>query len=95
MNLTIEQMALIGDKEAQKKILEKKEPMSCPWCGAPMKLIPGSAHGWYKTKCLFCRAESPQQDSKIIALQGNIFRAPILSKEEIIKIKRILERIKK
>lgn len=83
MNLTIEQMALMGDKEAQQKILEQEEPMSCPWCGAPMKIIPGSVPGWYKTKCLFCKAESPQQDSKILALQGNIFRAPILTIEQI------------
>lgn len=57
----LERSSLLGDYEAQKGLASLRKLSSCPWCGGEMQVCHGDNYGYYKTKCILCGAESPEQ----------------------------------
>lgn len=77
----LERRALLGDREAQEELSSLGKLSTCPWCGSRMELKNGSHYGYYKTKCVFCGAESPEEGNEWIAiLRSNKRPAPPIGK---------------
>ena len=76
-------LALLGDREAAERLTAAGVLLECPFCGARMEVRNGSAYGFYKTKCVFCGAESAQQGNEILARLRNNTRAPVLTPAQL------------
>lgn len=85
--MTAERRALLGDKEAAKRLTEKGVLLPCPFCGETT-ICEGSLRGevWYfcgKDECASLGATSENEYGARLAWNT---RAPILSAEEIQKL---------
>ena len=80
-------LALLGDRAAQERITERGEMLPCAHCGARVKLKECTQFGMYKTKCVWCGAETAEQGNMYLAIFQNNTRAPILSAEELERLK--------
>lgn len=81
--------ALLGDRAAQERLTAARVLLSCPFCGARMEVRKGSTYGLYKTKCVFCGAESAQQGNEILTIFRNNTRAAILTPEQLAALERM------
>lgn len=76
-------LALLGDREAARRLTEAGVLLECPFCGCRMEVRNGSAYGFYKTKCVFCGAESAQQGNEILARLRNNIREKVLTPAQL------------
>ena len=73
--------AMLGNKEAAKRLTGKHEPVPCPWCGGKQTAV--SDVIWPRVKCEKCGARGPRACDTLGARLSWNTRAPILSAEEI------------
>lgn len=83
--------ALLGDRVAQERLTAAGVLLPCPFCGARMQVRKGSTYGLYKTKCVFCGAESAQQGNEILAIFRNNTRAAILTPGQLAALEKMEE----
>ena len=77
-------LALLGDREAAKRLTEVGKLLPCPWCGATETAT--SETIWPQIMCEKCGAKSPRGcDVSEARLYWNT-RAPILSESELKKL---------
>lgn len=77
------QRAMLGDHDAAARLTEQGVLIPCPFCGARIELRSGDYFGLYKTKCVFCGAESPQEGNEVMAIHRSNTRAPLLTPEQM------------
>ena len=74
--------ALLGDKEAARRLTEAGVLLACPFCAGKAKVVE-ILPGGYLVKCRACEMLGPMsEDDKSARLAWNT-RAPILSAEEM------------
>lgn len=88
-------LALLGDREAQERITARGEVLSCAHCGGIMTIeydsegvedTAGRKWAWTAT-CLKCCARTGLCYSREQVIAANNTRAPILSAEELERLK--------
>lgn len=80
--MTDEKAALLGDKEAARRLTEAEVLLACPFCAGKAKVVE-ILPGGYLVKCGACEMLGPMSgDNKSARLAWNT-RAPILSAEEM------------
>ena len=80
--MTDEKAALLGDKEAARRLTEAEVLLACPFCAGKAKVVE-ILPGGYLVKCGACEMLGPMSgDNKSARLAWNT-RAPILSAEEL------------
>ena len=73
--------ALLGDREAAKRLTEAGVLVPCPWCGGEARMV--GVGKWRYAVCKKCTIEGPvKMDVDEARLAWNS-RAPILSAEEM------------
>lgn len=82
MVLTDERRALMGDKEAAKRVTDAGVLVSCPMCGDTPHIVGDLDKNWLWYKCS-CGAETGACQTEYEAMLLWNTRAPILSAEEM------------
>ena len=82
-------LAMLGNKEAAKRLTDAGERLPCPFCGSREIIVfqnekDGAKH-W--ANCMDCLSFGPRGMSKYSALLAWNTRAPILSESELKKLR--------
>ena len=75
-------LAMLGNKEAAKRLTEKGVLVPCPWCNESRKETNNSKLGYW-VFCLECGANGPTSVNECEARLAWNTRAPILSEREM------------
>lgn len=75
-------LALLGSKEAAKRLTDAGVLIPCPWCNGDRKETNNSAVGYW-VFCFDCDADGPTSANEYEARLAWNTRAPILSEEEM------------
>ena len=73
--------ALLGDREAAKRLTDAGVLVPCPWCKKNNIMLNGEFKHW--VFCLECGADGPNAANENAARLAWNTRAPILSAEEV------------
>ena len=79
-------LAMLGDRAAQEKLTERGELVSCPSCGADQAMVQYCMHDFW-IECANCGMMSGFHSSQKIAIVHWNTRAPILTPEQIKRLK--------